>query len=302
MKTEKLILDLIDEFVANHNASTLSVSKYKQNLKMMVEWLTKNADVRTPQRSDIIRFREWMIQSGRKAHTIDAILASVRQFFKYLEEHDYYDNIAAGISSPKKSKKFKKDHLRPDQVHTLLASINKSTITGKRDYAIMNLMVRTGMRCIEVSRMNVCDMIIDEGSWIIDIQGKGRIDKDRTLGVTEKVIEPIREYLNMREVTEDMPMFINHSYVSHDTRITTLTMSKIIKKRLVSIGLNNAKLTAHSLRHTAAVNTLLAGATIFQVQQMLGHSDIKTTQVYLLSIAEEQAREGGPVRLLDDIY
>jgi len=298
----KPILALIDEFVANHNASTLSVSKYKQNLLMMVEWLTRNAEVKAPLRSDILRFREWMIQSGRKAHTIDAILASVRQFFKYLEDHGYYDNIAAGISSPKKSKKFKKDHLRPDQVRDLLASVDRSTVTGKRDYAMMNLMVRTGMRCIEVCRTNVKDMTIEEGTWIIDIQGKGRIDKDRTLGITEKVIEPIKDYLNTREVTENAPMFINHSYVSHDTRMTTLTLSKIIKKRLVGIGLDNSKLTAHSLRHTAAVNTLLAGATIFQVQQMLGHSDIKTTQVYLLSIAEDQAREGGPVRLLDNIY
>lgn len=298
----KPILDLVDEFVVNHNASTVSVEKYRQNLNIMVEWMTRFGDVKAPRRADLLQFREWLVKSGRKSYTIDSILTSVRQFFKYLEEHGYYDNIAAGITSPRKSNRFRKDHLKPEQVHTLLESIDRNIIRGIRDYALINLMVRTGMRCCEVTRMNVKDLTIEDGTWVVYIQGKGRTDKDRVLGVTDKVVEPIKQYLSMRDIEPDSPLFVNHAHAYKEVRITAMTISRMVRARLEAVGMKTAKLTAHSLRHTAAVNALTNGAGLFDVQQMLGHSDPKTTNIYLLSIAEAQARKGGTVRLLDNIY
>lgn len=298
----KPILELVDEFVVNHNASTLSVEKYRQNLNIMVEWMTRYGDVKAPRRADLLQFREWLVKSGRKSYTIDSILTSVRQFFKYLEEHGYYDNIAAGITSPRRSNRFRKDHLKPEQVHRLLNSINRIPARGMRDYALINLMVRTGMRCCEVTRMNVKDLTIEDGTWVVYIQGKGRIDKDRVLGVTDMVVNPIKDYLELRDVEPDSPLFVNHAYAYKEVRITACTISRMVKARLEAVNMKTDKLTAHSLRHTAAVNALQSGAGLYDVQQMLGHSDPKTTNIYLLSIAEAQARKGGTVRLLDNIY
>jgi integrase/recombinase XerC len=84
--------------------------------------------------------------------------------------------------------------------------------------------------------------------------------------------------------------------------MSPIFLSMMIKKYMRKAGIDDPRLTAHSLRHTFAVSTLVAGAHVFDVQQMLGHSDIKTTNIYLLSIAQEQARKGTPVRLLDDLF
>jgi integrase/recombinase XerC/integrase/recombinase XerD len=303
MNSNKPILQLMDEFLANQDIRENSRKKYRDSLHVFIGWLTRNADVSNPQRSDIIRYKQWLIESGKAAMTVDNYLVSVRQFFKYLEESGIHDNVAAGVHSPKKYNGYRKGYLKPEEVNRLLSSINRSTLQGKRDYAIINLMVRTGMRCCEVARTNVQDLTIENNHWIIDIQGKGHMEKDRPLGITDKVVAPIKEYLSeLYNVTDASPLFSNHSYVSKDTRITTLSISKIIKKYLRLIGIDSVKISAHSLRHTAAITALRNGATVTEVQHMLGHRSPTTTMIYLSAIEEELRREGTAVGKMDNAY
>jgi len=293
----------MDEFLANQDISENSRRKYRDNMHVFIGWMTRNADVRYPKRSDIIQYKQWLIKSGRSALTIDNYLAPVRQFFRYLEDIGEYDNIAAGVHSPRKYLGYRKDYLRPDQVTRLLATINRLSIQGLRDYAVVNLMVRTGMRCIEVTRIDLKDLTIENKGWIIYIQGKGHLEKDRALGLSLKVINPIREYINALDSTrESDPLFRNHSYVSNNTRLSPVTISKFIKRYLRSIGIDSPRITAHSLRHTAAITALKNGATIFEVSRMLGHRSIETTQIYLRAIEEEMSRNGTAVRRLDNAF
>lgn len=299
MQINKPILQLLDEFLRNQGSlSEGSRMKYRDNLHNFIFWLTRNGSVTSPTRRDIIAYRDALMKMGRAAMTIDNYMTTVRRFFAWLEEEGIYDNIAAGIRSPKKPVTFRKDYLRPEQIMRLLGSINRTSIIGKRDYAIINLMIRTGMRCIEVSRADIKDIYQKDGHYVIDIQGKGRYDKDRTLGITKKVITPILDYL---EITSGMnlPLFRNHAPGYYDTRISPMTISKIIKKRLKYIGLDSHRLTAHSLRHTAAITALKNGATLDEVRLMLGHSDIKTTMIYIRAIEAERMLEGTAVRAID---
>jgi len=303
MNSSKPILQLMDDFLANQDIRENSRKKYRESLHVFIGWLTRNADVRNPQRSDIIRYKQWLIESGKAAMTVDNYLVSVRQFFRYLEEAGIHDNVAVGVHSPKKYLGYRKGYLKPEEVNRLLSVINRSTIQGKRDYAIINLMVRTGMRCIEVERLSVHDLTKEGSHWIIDIQGKGHWTADRPLGLSNRVVAPIREYLiELDNITESSPLFFNHSYVSHNTRITTLTISKFIKKYLRYIGIDSSKITAHSLRHTAAITSLRNGATLSEVQHMLGHRSPDTTMIYLRAIEEELQREGTAVGRLDNAY
>jgi site-specific recombinase XerD len=302
MNSDKPILQLMDEFLANKDTSESSRKKYREYLHVFIFWLTRNGDVRDPHRSDIINYKQWLIQSGRAASSIDIYLSSVRQFFKYLEETGVHDDVAAGVHSPKRYAGYRKKPLPTEMVSPLLKSINRSSITGLRDYAIINLMVRTGMRCCEVVRTNVGDIQKEKGNWIIAIQGKGHHDKDRLLGLTDKVVNPITEYIESAELGKDDPLFLNHSYVSHNTRLTTLTISKFVKKYLRAIGIDSEKISAHSLRHTAAITALNNGIDVLAVQSMLGHKRIETTMIYQRAIEEERQREGTAVRVLDDAY
>jgi integrase/recombinase XerC/integrase/recombinase XerD len=302
MTTDKPILQLMDEFLANQDISEISRKKYRDNLHVFIGWLTRNADMNNLQKATIIAYKQWLIDSGRTPSTIDNYLAPVRQFFKYLAECDIHKNIAVDVRSPKKSQSFSKDYLRSHQVRQLLNIVNRANTYGLRDYAIINLMVRTGMRCIEVSRANVEDLRQEEGRWILYIQGKGRYAKDRALGVTEKIVNPIAEYITAHELKQSSPLFLNHSYVSRDTRITTITISKTVKRYLRSIGIDNSKISAHSLRHTAAITALKSGADILAVKSMLGHNKIETTMIYQRAIEEERGRDGTAIRMMDDAY
>jgi site-specific recombinase XerD len=220
-----------------------------------------------------------------------------------LEETGICYNVAAGIHSPKRYLGYRKEYLKPDQVTRLLTTINRLSIQGLRDYAVVNLMVRTGMRCTEVSRTNIKDLLIEVNNWIIYIQGKGHMEKDRALGLSLKVVNPIKEYISaLGEVDESGPLFRNHSYISSNTRLSPVTISKFVKRYMRSIGIDSPKLTAHSLRHTAAITALKNGATLYEVSRMLGHRSIETTQIYVRAIEEEMSREGTAVRRLDNAY
>jgi len=303
MNTDKPILQLMDEFLANHAIRENSRKKYRDNLHYFINWITRNGDVINPTKADLIRFREYLIRIGRTANTIDSYMAPVRLFLKYLAEIGVLQNVTAwDVKSPKKSKSHHKLHLQEEQVNALLLSINRSTMTGLRDFAIINMMVRTGMRCVEVSRADVRDLIIEDDDWIIYIQGKGHVDKDRALGLSDMVVDPIKKYISENNLQEDSPLFLNHSNISNGTRITTLTISKIIKRYLRVIGVDSKRITAHSLRHTAAVTALKMGADILDVRAMLGHQSVETTMIYQRSIEEERMRKGTTVRLLDNAF
>jgi integrase/recombinase XerD len=305
MILDKPILELLDQFLADQVISELARKKYRENLHVFITWLTRNAgDVKSPKRSDIIQYRTWLIDSKKAATTVDAYMVPVRQLFRYLEESNLYENIAAGVHSPRRYDGYRKSYLTREQVQQLLDIINTNRLTGKRDYAIINLMVNTGMRCIEISRLDLCDITPDKQGYRVAIQGKGRLYKDRSVHIPESMMFFIHHYLLEREDLtgkNNPPLFINHSHCSSG-RITPLTISKAIKRYLRAINIDSKKLTAHSLRHTAAINAIKAGAKITDVQSMLGHKYSSSTDIYLRALEAESAEEGTAVRLLNDYY
>jgi integrase/recombinase XerD len=306
MKTDRPIIELINEFLENLDVRDTARKRYRENLTVFITWLVKNsADIRNPKRSEVILYKESLINAKKAVTTIDTYLVPVRQFFKWLENEGIYDDIAAGVHSPRRYQGYRKSYLSADQVNGLLRSVNRGTIQGKRDYAIINLMVQTGLRCIEISRMDVADVVsVKAKGWTLMIQGKGHIAKDREVNVPNDLMGPVWEYLKERDITpgENPPMFINHSHNKGGERFTQLSISKIIKRYMRSVNIDSVKLTAHSLRHTAAINAIKAGAKINEVQSMLGHRYSSSTDIYLRALEAETAQEGTAIRLLGNYY
>lgn len=306
MNSPKSLIEIIDEYLANKDISPKARKNYRENLGVFINYLTRYADdPRKPKRSDVINYKEHLKNSGRSVSTMESYLVAVRGFFKYLEDSGIYDNIAAGIKMPKKFPEVRKSYLTADQVSVLMRSIDRSSRIGKRDYAIIFLMVNTGMRCIEVSRMNLLDATQTKTGYRIVIQGKGRINKDRSVHIPESVMFPIHNYLIERtdlDGKNNPPMFVNHARRSNNTRFTPLSISKIVKQYMRAVKIDDKKMTAHSLRHTAAINAIKAGANIVEVQSMLGHMNSSTTDVYLKALEAESMEEGTAIRLLNDYY
>jgi integrase/recombinase XerC/integrase/recombinase XerD len=244
------------------------------------EWAGERPLV-NPTRADILSYKGHLKSQNLSPFTISSYMTVVRKLFGWAEGEGRYPNIAKGIEGAKKPKGFSKDPLTVAQIKDMLDAVDRSDIQGKRDYAILNLLIRTGLRTIEVVRADVGDIRQDGGEAVLWIQGKARDSKDEFVLLTQDSLKPIRDYLNVRgDVTSDDPLFTSDSHRNAGERLTTRTIRRIVKEALSIIGIQDGRLSAHSLRHTAVTLSLMGGATIQEAQALGRHASIDTTMIY----------------------
>lgn len=232
-------------------------------------------------RRDILAYKNFQQAQGLSCSTVSGYMVVVRKFFEYLEATFGYQNVAKGIKGAKRAKGFRKDPLTLEQIKELLDRINRATIQGVRDYAMLNLMLRTGLRTIEVIRADVGDIRQQSGEAVLWIHGKGRDAKDEFVLLTQDTLKPLYEYLQARGQAEDArPLFVSMSDRNKNQRLTTRSIRRIVKEHLRDIHLDSDRLTAHSLRHSFATIALLNGAPLLQVKEAMRHNSIETTMVY----------------------
>jgi integrase/recombinase XerC len=162
-------------------------------------------------------------------------------------------------------------------------------------------MVTAGLRTIEVARANIEDLRTVADFTALYIQGKGHEEKTDYIKVVEEVEDAIRDYLNARgEKDRKAPLFASIANRDAGERMTTRSVSRIAKERLIAVGLDSERLTAHSLRHTTATLNLLNGGTVEETQQLLRHTNINTTLIY--SHALERAKNNSEARVAKAIF
>lgn len=291
----------IEAFLQSLDVRLSSKNTYGRQLREFFAWIYQE-HIQNVNREHILKYKEYLAnQKGLAAYTVSGYLTAVRRFFEWLESIKAYPNVAKSIRGPKRRHGFRRDALSLESVKSLLAHIDRSTLEGKRDYAMINLMVRTGLRTIEVVRARQEDLSRQSGIQILWIQGKGRDSKDEFVVCTEKTMVPIHDYMVMRGVSKQgEPLFTSLSTKNWGQALTTRSVSRIVKNRLKEIGLNDRRLSAHSLRHTAITLSLLAGATAQEARIMARHADINTTLIYAHNINRvSQAPEQKIDTLLD---
>lgn len=272
--------DLFTQFVAYIDASENTVKTYTRALRQWGKWMQANG-VQQPQRADVLAYKE-QLKEDHKATTVQNYIIALRQFFNWTEAQRLYPNIAKGIKGAKMSNDFKKDYLSARQAATVLADIPENSERGLRDYAIISLMLTGGLRTIEVSRANIEDMHTEGEATVLFLQGKGRDDRTEYVKIIPQVEDAIRAYLKVRGSVEDAaPLFASTSNNNEGGRMTTRSISGIAKSALRRAGFDSSRLTAHSLRHTAATLNLLNGGSLEETQQLLRHRNLNTTMVYL---------------------
>ncbi|MCL4360967.1 site-specific integrase [Candidatus Dependentiae bacterium] len=289
----------IHTFLRSLDIRASSKQTYQRQIKEFLVWY-KKCNIISLAKEDMIAYKEYLRdEKNLTPLTIAGYLTAIRRLFDWLESEKICFNIAKGIKGPKRKKGFKKDVLTLEQVKKLLDSIDKLTLAGKRDYAMLNLMVRTGLRTIEIIRANKEDLCTQSGMPVLMIQGKGRDSKDDMVILTESALNPIREYLKARVKVKDQdPLFVSVSTKNHGKRLTTRSISRIVKNRFRDIGLDDSRLTAHSLRHTAITFSLMAGATVQEAKTMARHADINTTMIYAHNI--DRIKQA-PEKKIDDL-
>ena len=290
--------EAIELFVSECDIRENSRNVYRRGLLYFFRWVESTGrTISELTRADIITFKDSLLNTHSNL-SVASYLVALRRFYEWAEGNKLYPNIAKGIKSPKRKNAYLKEHLRESQIADLLAHFEGNT----RDYAIVNLLLRTGLRCIEVIRANVEDITFKGGQRILRVWGKGRDEKDAFVVLTDKAYAPIKAYLDTRGTTTlKEPLFISTSNRNLKGRLTTRSISKICKEGFRAIGIDGKEYTAHSLRHTTAV-LLLKNGSLADVQSVLRHSSPATSQIYTKSI-EEELRLANPSEMkLDGIF
>ena len=271
--------DLRVRFLSWIDASPKTIQTYTRAIRQFFKWL-RAEEISRPVRADILRWRD-QLKASHAAATIQAYIIAVRQFFKWTAAEGLYPNVAEHIKGAKIRREHKKDALTASQVKAVLSKIDRSGEIGLRDYALFALLSACGLRDIEASRANIQDLRQIGGEAVLFVQGKGRSDKTEYVKLAPAVEAAIREYLGTRpEASPNAPLFVSGSNRANGERLSTRSISGAIKSALLRAGYNSARLTAHSLRHTAITLALLGGCSLQEVQQFARHSSINTTQIY----------------------
>lgn len=299
----------VEIFLLDCDIRQSSKDTYARQLKGFLEWIDEKQYANIT-RETVLQYKEYLTSDRHlSSHTIGNYLHAVRRFFDWLDANELHKNIARGIKGPVRTRGFNKDVLTIDQVKELLGSINRIDLKGKRDFALINLMVRTGLRTIEITRTLREDIQKKAGESVLFVHGKGRDSKDEIVLLTPATLKPILDYLEARSSIKDEdrgllffpriknkkpfilppiknkdPLFASHCSINFGKELTTRSVSRIVKTRLREIALDDPRLTAHSLRHTAVTLSLLAGATLQETQIMARHNDINTTLIYAHNI------------------
>jgi integrase/recombinase XerC len=247
----------------------------KQIYEVTAETAAGKSDVITASIStnDIRAFIEFCYDSGLKKSSISRKIACFKSFFNYLFNRDIIQiNPSEKLSFPKKERNIPK-FLRYNQMEELMGFEVREFIDS-RDMALIEVFYSSGARVSELASADITDLDMDGG--ILKVKGKG--GDDRIVFLTDSSVVRIRAYLEMRRnkfgVITD-PLFVNNN----GGRITSRGIFYAIVKRARSLGIK-LKISPHILRHSFATELMDRGADIRSVQELLGHKNISTTQIY----------------------
>ena len=258
--------------------SAHTISNYRRDLKQLVTFCEENAHLTRWQQLNhqIIRgFVIWRHQQGLSGRSLQRELSSLRSFFSFLITQDVLDhNPAQGVRAPKSGKRLPKN-LDIEQTEQLL-KINQSDPLALRDMAIMELFYSSGLRLAELVSLNIDSIDLNAASVIVI--GKDR--KERRVPVSSKALEAIGRWLDVRKKLlkgeADQPaLFLSN----RGQRLSPRAVQVRVKQWAKHQGLN-VPVHPHMLRHSFASHILESSGDLRAVQELLGHADIATTQIY----------------------
>ena len=294
--------DLVASFISSQDVSESSRRLYTRTLSLFFVWMDReHKNISTLTRKDVLEYKDYLQGENLSPLTISSYITAVRKFYEWAEGEKLYPNIAKGIKIPRRQQAFKKQHLTDAKSKELLEHFQNQSL---RNYAIANLILRTGLRTIEVVRANIEDITFKGERRILKVWGKGRLEKDDFVVLSDKAYLPIRNYLAIarRGAKSGEPLFTSTSNQNYGERLTTKTISSLCKEGLKAIGLDGKEFTAHSLRHTTAVAILKHGGQLTDVQSVLRHSSPVTSQIYTESVKEELRLQNAPELFLDEAF
>ncbi|HHY16780.1 MAG TPA: site-specific tyrosine recombinase XerD [Firmicutes bacterium] len=275
---ESLIQEFIDYLGHEKGLATNTLESYGRDLRQYHGFLSEDTSqtLETASQATIVAYLMFLRKQGRATATIARRLAALKAFYQFLLKENYVARDPTDdLSSPRLERKLPRV-LTVEEVERLLNQPDTSSPAGKRDQAMLEVLYATGIRVSELVNLNMDDIDFREG--FVRCMGKG--SKERVVPMGEIAANSLRTYIEtgrpkILSNPREQALFLNH----HGRRLTRQGFWKIVKKYAVQAQIQK-EITPHTLRHSFATHLLENGADIRAVQEMLGHADISTTQIY----------------------
>jgi len=260
------------------NYSSRTICNYSIDIQQFIDFLSESQlsiDGLMPSSLVVKAYLSLLRRKGMSPRTMARKLAALRGFYNFLIlKGQVKDNPFAMHPNPKERRKLPQ-FLTEDQIDRLLSINYSNDFYGMRDKAIIETIYSTGARVSELVGISIEDLRLEEG--LVTLFGKGRRERLAILGKYAQLA--IKEYLRFRSALVDVnerALFVN----KFGKRLSVRSVENIVKMRLIQSGLYKPGLSVHSLRHSFATHLLNRGADLRTVQEMLGHKNISTTQIY----------------------
>jgi integrase/recombinase XerD len=275
---ERILKDFIYFLSVEKGLAENTLESYQRDLKKYLQFLSRQGvtDFSETSKKIILEYLAEQKQKGLAVSTLTRNLASIRSFYQFLlQEQIIQENPAGELESPKAEKKLP-TVLSFKDIELLLDQPQPKKSIGMRDKAMLELLYATGIRVSELVSLNLDNVNLKMA--FLKCEGKG--NKERIVPLGSVAIKSIHEYLQngrfkLLKQKDEKALFVNQ----HGKRLTRQGFWKILKKYALRTGINT-EITPHTLRHSFATHLLENGADLRSVQEMLGHADISTTQIY----------------------
>lgn len=252
-----------------------TVESYMRDLRQFAHFVLRQYDVAPHKVEQVMieRYMNWLFDNGREKTSQARNLSGIRSFFNFLMINDKIDaSPAAFIDTPKFGRQLP-DVLSTDEIDRIIAVIDTTTVKGLRDSAMLEVLYSCGVRVSELISLRLGDLFFGEG--YIRVIGKG--DKQRLIPISTTARDKIQIYLEQRHSLRsgEEIVFLNN----RGTKLTRVMIFTVIKRAAQLAGIDK-HISPHTFRHSFATHLLEGGANIRQVQEMLGHESILTTEIY----------------------
>lgn len=318
------MLQQFETYMAFVDAKPSSKATYRKALESFSRFVQDcDCDLSELNHTDILNYKEGLLADNKSPQTVNLYLSVIRGFYRWaVAENVLERDAAAEIKSVRTNRDtFRKMHLESYQGARLLDEVSTPVkvrgmnagiterlnenieIIALRNYAMVNLMLRTGLRTIEVHRADIGDITFRKDRRILKVWGKGHSEKDAFVILTDAAYKPLAEYLATRPNAQpNEPLFCTAGLGHEGERVSTRTIQNVCKAGLRAIGLDSHEYSAHSLRHTTGTEILLKGGNMFDVQAVLRHSSPATSQLYVNTVQEDVRLEQAKEQLLDHSF
>ncbi len=254
-----------------------TLESYKRDIIQYMKYInnTQINDISLTNKTTVITYLLYLQKNKKSTSTISRSLASIRGFYKFLVLNKIIEtDPTINLETPKAEKR-KPNVLTIEEVDSLLSQTLEDTNKGARDKAMLELLYATGIRVTELISLDINDVNLDLG-FIRCISAS----KERVIPIGTVALESLAKYINLHRVNflkneDEKSLFLNY----YGNRLTRQGFWKIIKVYTEKAQIGK-KITPNTLRHSFATHLIQNGADLKSVQEMLGHSDISTTQVY----------------------